>query len=97
MIRTATFDQFFDTAWVVWIILTFLTFAALEAYAFIKHGKGFTLSEHVWKWFRIKDANARDNNMVNDQPVTWVLRGRRLLLLNIFLWPLLHFFTGGQF
>lgn len=87
-------SEFFNWAWIGWILL----FCLLEGFAFYKHGPGYTLSEHVWKWFAIKDANARHNNDIrNPQPITWVVRGRRFLLLAFLAWLVAHFLTGGRF
>lgn len=86
-------SSFFTWGWIVWLA----SFALLEGFALLKHGKGFTLSEHVWRWFAIPDPNARDNNMVNKQPMTWVVRARRFTLLAFLAWLSLHFLTGGKF
>jgi hypothetical protein len=84
----------FTWSWLVWIGL----FVAIEGLAFAMHGKGFTLSEHVWKWFSIPDANDRHNNAIrNPQPVTWLIRLRRFALLAFLAWLSLHFLTGGRF
>lgn len=86
----------FTWAWLVWIGL----FALIEGLAFAKHGKGFTLSEHVWKWFAIPDANdgkVRHSQYLGPQPVTWLIRLRRFALLGFMAWLSLHFLTGGRF
>lgn len=54
-------------AWVLWIA----AFAVIEGLALARKEKGDTLSEHVWKWFAVKDENAH--------PV-WRWVGRVLLL-----------------
>lgn len=41
----------FTIAWLVWG----LAFAAIELPAVFNKTKGDTLSEHIWKWFAVKD------------------------------------------
>ena len=86
----------FTWSWVAWIVL----FGIIEGAALILHGKGYTLSEHVWKWFAIPDANdgkVRHSQYLGPQPVTWLIRLRRFALLAFLAWMSLHFLTGGRF
>lgn len=96
MISIST-TSFFDRAWVWWLVAVAVTFIVLEAAAFIKNGPGYTLSEHLWKWLKIRDSGAKNNNLiVNPQPTTWIVRARRLGVIVLFLWLLAHIFTGGK-
>lgn len=54
-------------AWVLWIA----AFAVIEGLALARKAKGDTLSEHVWKWFAVRDKS---------NPV-WHWAGRILLLI----------------
>ena len=74
-----TFDLF-TAAWVLWI----LQFAAIEGAALFNKRDGDTLSEHVWRWFSIKEKGAG-----------WRLR--RFSLLAFLAWLVAHFLTGGAF
>lgn len=64
----------FTIAWLVWIT----AFLGIEGAALFNKKKGDTLSEHVWKWFKI-----------TDKPKGWNIR--RLSLLGGCGWLLLHF------
>ncbi len=68
------------TAWVLWIAMFF----AIEGPALLHPQMGDTLSEHVWKWFSIKEKSPQ-----------WRLR--RFVLLSFLAWVSAHFLTGGQF
>lgn len=66
--------------WVIWII----GFFAVEIPAIIhekRHGSGATLSAHVRSWF---------STMKHDK--AW--RIRRLVLLFLLVWLVVHFFAG---
>ena len=67
-------------AWLLWIGMFF----AIEAPAILNKQKGDTLSEHVWKWFAIKN---KGNGY----------RSRRLVLVTFLVWVSIHFVTGGWF
>ena len=67
-------DEAFTSAWVVWI----LAFVGIEGAALLRKDKGDTLSEHVWKWFRI-----------TDKPKGWNIR--RLSLFGGLIWLTGHF------
>lgn len=64
----------YTIAWLVWIT----AFLGIEGAALLDKSKGDTLSEHVWKWFRI-----------SDKPKGWNIR--RLALLGGTGWLMLHF------
>ena len=64
----------YTIAWLVWIT----AFLGIEGAALLDKKKGDTLSEHVWKWFRI-----------SDKPQGWNIR--RLALLGGTGWLMLHF------
>ncbi len=70
--------SWWTVGWLVWLGM----FLAIEGAAIARRDKGDTLSEHVWKWFAIKD-----------KPKGWKLR--RLALLAFWAWLTVHFFTGG--
>ena len=68
-------DSTYTSLWVVWGLI----FAAIEGAALFNKGKGDTLSEHVWKWFAIKD-----------KPTGYKLRRGSL---GVFMaWLVAHFF-----
>lgn len=52
----------FTVGWIAWL----LGFVALEGIALARKAKGDTLSEHVWGWFRVRDARPT--------PLVWLLR-----------------------
>lgn len=64
--------------WVLWLVM----FAAIEGAAIFNKKPGDTLSEHVWKWFSIKDKAKG-------------YRRRRFAFLAFWAWLTVHFFTGG--
>lgn len=68
----------FTIAWIIWIGM----FLAIEGQALLNDREGDTLSEHVWKWFAIKD-----------KPRWYKLR--RFALLAFLAWLTTHFLTGG--
>lgn len=64
-------------AWLLWLA----AFAAIELPAILNKTRGDTLSEHVWKWFRI-----------NDKPRQWT--ARRAVLAVFMAWLMVHFVGG---
>ena len=52
----------FTTGWVIWLA----GFVVLESIALARKEPGDTLSEHVWKWFRVKDYRP--------SPLVWLAR-----------------------
>ncbi len=64
-------------AWIGWLLM----FAVIEGVAIIRKEKGDTLSEHIWKWFRIRDK---------PQQWTW----RRIALAGFLVWLLVHMVAG---
>lgn len=75
-----SFD-WFTLAWVVWIAY----FLVVEGIALYKKHPGGTLSEHVWDWFSIKGEGKMGK--------WW--RVRRIALLALMAWLLVHFVSGG--
>jgi hypothetical protein len=65
-------------AWMFWIGFFFV----IEGPAIANKQPGDTLSEHVWKWFAIRDKSPQ-----------W--RVRRLALLSGIAWLATHFLSGG--
>jgi len=59
-------------------------FGAIEGSALINKSKNDTLSEHVWRFFSIKEKS-------------WGWRFRRFCLLSFLVWLTTHFVTGGKF
>lgn len=41
----------FTIAWIMWLAM----FGVIEGIALIRKDSGDTLSEHIWKWFSVKD------------------------------------------
>lgn len=41
----------FTVAWVMWLTM----FGVIEGAAVLRKDRGDTLSEHVWKWFSVKE------------------------------------------
>jgi hypothetical protein len=64
--------------WITWLAM----FLAIEGAAIFNKTPGDTLSEHVWRWFSIKD-----------KPKGYRLR--RFGFLAFWAWLTVHFFTGG--
>ncbi|ROO85564.1 hypothetical protein EDD29_3110 [Actinocorallia herbida] len=69
----------FTLSWVIWI----LAFVLLEGAALARRAPGDTLSEHVWRWFRVKDPRPT--------ALTWVLRA---VLLTGCVWLTGHLAFG---
>lgn len=65
-------------AWLFWIA----AFLAIEVPALFNKEPGDTLSEHIWKWFSVKDKSRG-----------W--QARRFVLVTFLAWITLHFATGG--
>ena len=66
--------------WIAWL----LAFVGIEAAALINKDKGDTLSEHIWKWFSVKEGNSKKRTF-------------RMVMLGGFLgWLVTHFMTGGK-
>lgn len=70
----------FTWLWLIWLGM----FAAVEGAAIFNRTPGDTLSEHVWKWFSIREKGKG-----------W--RSRRFALLTFLAWLVAHFLTGGEF
>lgn len=68
-----------------WLALL-IAMGVLELAALLNKRPDDTLSEHVWKWFAIKDKRR-----------TGWPQARRLLLLASLAWLAVHFLTGGRF
>lgn len=67
----------YTVAWIFWIAM----FLLIEGKALIDKDRGDTLSEHVWKWFRVRGRTK-----------TWV--ARRYALAAFLVWLTLHLTTG---
>lgn len=66
--------------WIGWL----LAFVGIEAVALINKDKGDTLSEHIWKWFSVKEKGNPHRTF-------------RMVCLGGFLaWLVTHFMTGGK-
>ena len=66
-----------QTAWLLWLAM----FGVIEGAAILRKEPGDTLSEHVWKWFSVKDK-ARG----------W--RQRRSVLALFMVWLSAHLVLG---
>ncbi len=69
-----------EAGWLLWLAY----FAILEGFALKNGVENDTLSEHVWKWFAVKEKGT-----------AW--RARRFALLAFMAWLATHFLTGGAF
>lgn len=67
----------FTALWLVWLLM----FLGIEGAALFRKERGDTLSEHVWKWFSVKD-----------KAPGWI--ARRVALLAFLLWLFLHLGWG---
>ena len=68
----------FTDLWIVWL----LAFVGIEAAALMNKKKGDTLSEHVWRWFSVKEDSSRKKFV-------------RVGMLALFMgWLTVHFVTG---
>jgi hypothetical protein len=77
----------FTIAWLGWGAY----FAIWEGLAIFNDKKGDTLSEHVWRWFAVKDSRI-DPEKAN----TFTKKSIRRTALAAFLgWLVTHFMTGG--
>lgn len=73
-------NENYTWAWILWLLL----FIGIEGAALLNKDKGDTLSEHVWKWFSVKDASSTKKTL-------------RMLALGGFMgWLFLHFMSGGM-
>ena len=68
----------FTIAWLMWLAM----FGVIEGVALVRKEPGDTLSEHIWKWFSIKD-----------KAKGWVVR--RGVLALFLLWLGLHMLGVG--
>jgi len=73
-------NETYTWLWVAWL----LAFIGIEAAALINKDKGDTLSEHVWKWFSVKEQSSVKRNF------------RMVCLGGFLLWLATHFMTGGK-
>ena len=73
----------FTWAWIGWGGY----FAIWEGLAIFNDKKGDTLSEHVWRWFAVKDS--RKATAFTRKSI------RRAGLLAFMAWLTTHFMTGG--
>ena len=65
--------------WIAWLV----AFLGIEGAALINKDKGDTLSEHVWKWFSVREAGSKKRTF-------------RIATLGAFmLWLGIHFVSGG--
>jgi hypothetical protein len=71
--------NWYTVCWVAWGVF----FLAVEGKALFNKRDGDTLSEHVWKWFRVFDP----------RPTGWVVAARVLLGTSL-LWLTLHLTMG---
>lgn len=73
-------NETYTWLWIAWL----LAFIGIEAAALINKDKGDTISEHVWKWFSVKEGSSAKRNF-------------RMVCLGGFLgWLVAHFMTGGK-
>jgi hypothetical protein len=72
----------YTIAWLAWLA----AFGVIEGSALVSKREGDTLSEHVWRWFAVKDKSRRGT-----------VRARRFALLAFMAWLTAHFLTGGRF
>ena len=67
----------FTWLWVIWLAF----FLVIEGFALARKDPDDTLSEHIWKWFQIRDK---------PQQWTW----RRIVLALFLVWLLIHMVAG---
>jgi hypothetical protein len=67
----------FTFAWCAW----WLIFAIIEGVALFNRQEGDTLSEHIRKWFKVKDPRPTG--------LTWFFRA---VLMTVLIWFITHFF-----
>lgn len=70
----------YTTAWIVWLA----AFGVVELAAIIDKRPEDTLSENVWRWFAIKDPNAKFGP------------ARRAVFLMFLAWLSAHLISGGR-
>lgn len=69
----------FSWLWVAWLAL----FGVIEGVALLNKKSGDTLSENVWRWFKVRDGQSMG-------------RAIRMAALGGFLaWLAAHFLSGG--
>jgi hypothetical protein len=69
----------FTIAWLIWLG----GFVFIEGLALLNKEKGDTLSEHVWKWFKVKEPKSARRNL------------RVATLAGFMTWLGVHFVTGS--
>lgn len=69
----------FTILWLLWGG----AFAVIEGAALLSRTPGTTLSEHVWAWFRVRDARPTR--------ITWALRAA---LYGFLAWLVIHLTLG---
>jgi hypothetical protein len=67
----------FTIAWVMWLAM----FGVIEGVALVRKEPGDTLSEHIWKWFSVKEKAAG-----------W--KARRAVLTAFLAWLSAHMLGG---
>jgi hypothetical protein len=71
--------SWYTWAWLLWLAW----FLAVEGVALANKRDGDTLSEHVWKWFHVRDPRP-----------TWLVVVGRIVLGLFLLWLCLHLVFG---
>jgi hypothetical protein len=72
----------YTIAWLAWLG----AFVVIEGRALTNKASEDTLSEHVWRWFAVRDKSRKG-----------LIRARRFALLAFMAWLSAHFLTGGRF
>ena len=70
-------DDGFTVAWILWLAM----FVVIEGAAIFRKEGGDTLSEHVWKWFSVREKAAG-----------W--KARRAVLAGFLAWLSAHLLGG---
>ena len=81
-------SSFWDWIWIVWLVITAISFGILEGIALTDKRTGNTLSDHVWVFLGIN----RDG--IHRTP-SGKLRFFRFLFCAGIMWVVVHFVTGG--
>lgn len=91
--------------WVMWGVM----FVIIEGIALRTRAPGDTLSEHVWRWFRVRTPRTRNvelatrnnGNVVWTEPVLdrrnglgWAVVAGRVVLLAFLVWLTMHLAFG---
>ena len=71
--------SWYTVAWLFW----FVFFLAAEGWALFNKRADDTLSEHVWRWFRVQDPRP-----------TWLVVAARVVLGLFLAWLCLHLTFG---